>query len=92
MFGNFGVDLFDGCFAFFALSHIAKLIFNAHVDIATKLNVGAAAGHVGGNGYCTWNTGLRNDLGFLFMITRIQNIVRNSKLLEMLGQVFGFVD
>src|SRR6185437_4371967 len=45
--------------------NIGDFLPDAHVGIAAELNVGAAAGHVGGDGDGARHTGLRDDIGFL---------------------------
>ena len=60
----------------------AKFVAHAHVDIAAELDVGAAAGHVGGDGHGAGDAGLRDDRGFLFVIARVQHVVRDLALLQ----------
>ena len=47
-----------------------------------ELNVGAAAGHVGGDGHRAALAGARDDLGFLLVILRVQDGVDDSRLLQ----------
>ncbi len=47
---------------------------NAHFKIAAELNIRTATCHVGGDGHCTRNTSLRDNKGFLLVITGIQNL------------------
>jgi hypothetical protein len=49
-----------------------------HVQIAAQLDVGAAAGHVGGDGHRARLPGLGDDEGFLLVIAGVQHRVRNS--------------
>ena len=49
---------------------------HAHLEIAAELDVGAAAGHVGGDGHGARHAGLRDDLRFLLVIARIEHVVR----------------
>src|SRR5262245_34871271 len=51
---------------------IDDFLTNPHVGITTKLNVGAATGHVGRNRNRAGYTGLRDDIGFLLVISRIE--------------------
>ncbi len=46
-----------------------------HFHVAAELNVGAAAGHVGGDGDGAGNARLRDDEGFLFVIARVQHLM-----------------
>ena len=52
--------------------------------VAAEHDIGAAACHVGCNRHCTRDcdraemTGLRNDLGFLFVVLGVQDVMRNS--------------
>ena len=49
----------------------------AHVEIAAELDVGAAAGHVGGDRHRAGPAGLGDDVGFLLVIARVQHLVRD---------------
>ena len=57
-----------------ALRHVGQLALGAHVEIAAELDVGAAAGHVGGDGHRAGNARLRDDVGLLLVIARIQHL------------------
>ena len=50
-----------------------KLLTHAHVDIAAELDVGAATGHVGGDGDGARHAGLRDDIGLLLVVARVQD-------------------
>ena len=52
---------------------VGQLLADAHVGIAAELNVGAAAGHVGGDGDGARHAGLRDDVGFLLVIARVED-------------------
>ena len=52
---------------------VGKFLPDAHVGIAAELNVGAAAGHVGGDGDGARHAGLRDDVGFLLVIARVED-------------------
>src|SRR3989344_5323380 len=60
--------------------------------ISTKLDVDAAAGHVGRHRDSTLLTRLRNDLSLALVIFRVQDFMRNTFLLEMRGEQFIFFD
>ena len=46
---------------------------DAHLDVAAELDVGAAAGHVGGDGDGARPPGLGDDVGFLLVVARVQH-------------------
>ena len=54
--------------------HVAQLVVDAHVDIAAELDVGAAAGHVGGDGDGARHAGLGDDVGFLLVVAGVQHL------------------
>jgi hypothetical protein len=86
------MNLLDGGIALLALGHIGQLGGDAHLGVAAKLDVGAAAGHVGGNGDRARHTGLGNDLGFLLVVAGVEHIVRNALFLQVSGQHFRLLD
>ncbi len=51
---------------------------DTHVHIAAQLDVGAAAGHVGGDGDRARYAGVGHDGGFLLMIAGVQHLVRDA--------------
>jgi len=63
-----------------------QLFFEAHVQIAAQLNVGATTGHVGGDGHSARDTGLRNDVSFLLVIARIQDGMLHLFLFQKSGK------
>ena len=63
-----------------------------HVGVAAQLNVGAAAGHVGGDGDGAGLAGLGDDEGFLLVVARVQHVVRDPGLLQLLGQRLRLLD
>ncbi len=67
---------FGGARAFLPLARIldiGQFLANAHVGIAAELNVGAAAGHVGGDRDGARHAGLRDDIGLLLVIAGIED-------------------
>ena len=67
---------FVGARTFLALARIldvGQFLADAHVGIAAELDVGAAAGHVGGDGDRAGNAGLRDDIGLLLVIAGIED-------------------
>ncbi|MPL60832.1 hypothetical protein SDC9_06394 [bioreactor metagenome] len=69
-----------------------QLVMHLHLDVAAKLDVGAAAGHVGGDGDGAEAAGIGDDLRLLRVLARVQHVVRNAVLLQHLGQHLGFLD
>ena len=62
--------------------HAGGLLPNAHVDRAAELDVGAAAGHVGGDGDGPGHAGLGHDVGLLLVEAGVQHG-------ELLGSLAG---
>ena len=48
------------------------------VGIAAELDVGAAAGHVGGDGDGAGHAGLGNDVRLLLVVAGVQHLVRDG--------------
>ena len=65
---------------------------NLSFQIAAKHNIGSPTGHVGRNGNHTGTTRLRDNLGFLLVVFRIQYFVVNTRLLEVSRELFGGFD
>ena len=55
-------------------------------------NVGTAACHVGGDRDVTGTTSGRHDLGFLFVVFGIQNLMRNPLILQQQSKCLGGID
>ena len=49
------------------------LLLDAHLDVAAELDVGAAAGHVGGDGDRARDAGLGDDEGLLLVEARVED-------------------
>ena len=62
-----------------------------HLEVAPELDVGAAAGHVGGDGHRARQTGVGDDIGLLLMLARVQDRVRNAAQLGLIGDLIGGV-
>ena len=60
-------------------------LLQAHVEIAAELDVGAAAGHVGGDGDRARHAGLGDDIGFLL----VEAGVEHGELLRRLARARG---
>ena len=67
-------------------------VLDPHVGIAAELNVGAAAGHVGGDRHGAGHAGLGDDVGLLLVIAGVQHLVRHLVLLQQLGQELRLLD
>ena len=63
-----------------------------HLDVAAELDVGAAAGHVGGDGDGARPAGLGHDLRLLLVEAGVQHVVRDAGLLQLLRQRLGLLD
>ena len=63
-------------------------LHDLELDIAAKFDIGAAPGHVGGDGHRAEFAGIGDDLGLFFMLTRVQNVMRNLCLGQKLAQQF----
>ena len=61
---------------------LGQLLELAHVGIAAELDVGAAPGHVGGDGDAAEAPGLGDDVRLLLVIAGVQHVVRDLRLLE----------
>ena len=55
-------------------------------------DVGAAAGHVGGDGHHALLPGLGHDLRLFFVLLGVQNLVLDALPFQQLAQVFRFFD
>ena len=62
------------------------------LPVAAQQDVGTTTGHVGGDGQCARSTGLRDDLGFFFVVLGVQDLVVDTFLLEQVGHVLGGFD
>ncbi|EKD59803.1 MAG: hypothetical protein ACD_54C01125G0003 [uncultured bacterium] len=61
-------------------------------DVAAQFDIGATARHVGGDGHSPQLARVGNDLGFLFMLARVQHVMRNACRLQHHRQRLGFVN
>ena len=69
------------------------LALDAHFEIAAELDIGAATGHVGGDGDGARQAGIGDDEGFLLVVAGIQHVHRADILLaQQLGQHFRLLD
>ena len=63
-----------------------------HIGIAAKLNIGAAASHIGGDRHSAGNAGLGDDLRLLLVISGIEDAVGNIQRFQLGGEPFRFLD
>ena len=84
-----------------ALPVVAHLLFfrlvasghgEFHLQVAAEHDVGAAAGHVGGNGHPARASGLGHDLRFTLVVLGVQHLVRDLFLLQEPRQRLGGFD
>ena len=68
------------------------LVFHAEFEVAAKLDVGAAPGHVGGDGDGALPARLGDDVGLHLVEARIQDVVLDPFLLEEFGQQLALLD
>ena len=97
--GGTGVALTTGAAAQLIVDAAAFMAFRTeNVQAAEFLHalaehdVGAAAGHVGGDGHMSLLTGLRHDGRFLGVMLGVQHAVRHAFLLEHGGEKLGCFD
>ena len=71
--GDLGADFRLLALALLQRGGWIDLLANPHLDIAAELNVGAAAGHVGGNRDRAGNTRLGDDEGLLLVMPGVED-------------------
>ncbi len=64
------------------LGVVGQSLQHAHLDIAAKLDVGAAPGHVGRDGDGAGLAGVGDDLRLLLVLARVEHVVRHARLLQ----------
>ena len=60
--------------------------------ITAEQNVCSAASHVRRNGHRAFAARLRDDLRFALVLLGVQYLVGNARFLELLGDLFRFLD
>ena len=70
---DLGADFLGPPGALGLVGHVGELLADAHIGIAAELDVGAAAGHVGGDRNGARNPRLGDDIGLLFVIARVED-------------------
>ena len=76
--GHLGRDI--GAHHFRLAAAAGQFLLHPHVDIAAQLNIGAATGHVGGDGHRAGRAGLGDDHRLLLMKTRVKDLVGDFPL------------
>ena len=76
----------------FVLDAFCSFSPEAHLEVAAKLDVGAAARHVGCNGNGARYAGIRDDMGLSFVMPGIQDFVLNFLFLQKCRQFFRLLD
>src|SRR5271170_4745383 len=73
-------------------SLLHAFLFGHELWVAAEQNVGAAAGHVGGDGDRAFASGLRDNFRFALVELRVQDDVFGSLLLQKFGETLGLLD
>ena len=68
-------------------SLVAQPLVGQEVDVAAEHDVGATAGHVGGDGDRAAPSGLGDDAGLLLVVLGVEHVVRDAALVELPRQV-----
>ncbi len=71
---------------------LAQDLLGQEVGVAAEQDVGAATGHVGGDGHRALAPGLGDDLGLALVVLGVQDLVADAALLEQRGQPLGLLD
>ena len=71
---DFTLDFLDAFFAFGGIGDVRQLLRHAHIKVAAQLNVRAASRHVRRNRNRARHARLGDDVSFLFVVARVQNI------------------
>ena len=69
-----------------------EVLAGHELGVAAEQDVGAAAGHVGGDGDHAEAAGLGDDLGFLLVELGVEDDVADAFALEDFGEQLGFFD
>ena len=89
---DFGFDLRGLCRSLLLVLDRGQVALQAHFQVAAELDVGAAAGHVRGNRDRARHARLGDDVGFLFVVARVEDLVFDFALCEMGGQLLRLFD
>ena len=86
------LDLLDLRRPFRLVLDLRGLGRDPHFEIAAELDVGAAAGHVGGDGHGAGPAGLGDDMRLLLVEPGIEHVVRHLVLFQRRRQHLRFFD
>ena len=78
--------------SFSAISIRQRLLARHELGVAAEQDVGAAAGHVGGDRHRALASGLRDDLGFLRVVLGVQDDVLDAAQLQQLREPLRLLD
>ena len=73
-------------------SLLHAFLLGHELGIAAEQNVGAAAGHVSGDGDHAFASGLGDDFGFALVVLGIQHHVLDALFLQQVREALGFLD
>ena len=65
---------------------------HGRLEAAAEHDIGAAAGHVGGDGHLAWRTGLGDDVRLALVLLGVEHLVRDLGLGQKAGQQLGHFD
>ena len=84
---------FLGRLALGAFRHVGKFLGDAHVGVAAELDVGAASGHVGGDGDDAGLAGLGDDRRLALVVAGVEDLeILEAVLAQALGELLGLFD
>ena len=69
-------------FVAFALALVLHQCVDGFFHVTAQHNVGAATGHVGGNGDGLGRTGLRDDVSFAGVLLGVEHLVLQTRLVQ----------
>ncbi len=85
-------DLLLDLFLLGRIFDLTRFLRGDELRISAEQNVGAAAGHVRGDGDGAFAAGLRDDLGFALVVLALSTTCGTAVLLERRGERFRFLD
>ena len=71
---------------------LAQHVVGEHVGVAAEQDVGAAAGHVRGDGDGADTAGLGDDVGLALMVLGVERLVLDAALVEQAREALGALD
>ena len=88
--GDFVLDIFYGGFFLVVRPFRVHFFHHAHFDVTAELDVGSATGHVGGNGDSAGFSGLRDNVGLLFVMAGVEDVMLDFLFFQAGGEFFRF--